>query len=267
MRQRSPSSSVADEGTTCAPSVRGELVEEPLEVVSADGGVDSDRRRRAHRRRVVGQREAGRQLARHTGGDDGRRRHQRLELLGCEPDEERVAGDHGRARTATLEQHRTLAERDARPGLGSEHRSPVHVSEEADAPGDDAVQAIGRVPLAEQPYPGRHLQPLDGLGQRGEGLAAEPGEGNQRLQSDDRVGRGSKRRQLDGSRRRDLIDVDGTTVDVAQSGRWASAAAERRRRAREVRRAACLRDEPDVSSRAGGRAPLLSRSGGWGWCT
>ena len=83
---------------------------------------------------------------------------------------------------ATLEQHRTLAERDARSGLGSEHRSPVHVGEEADASGDDAVQAIGRITLAEQPHPGRHLQPLDGVGQCGQRLAGESGEGDQRLQ-------------------------------------------------------------------------------------
>ena len=38
------------------------------------------------------------------------------------------------------------------------------------------------------------------------------------------------------------------TVGSCRSGRWASAAAERRRRAREVSRAACLRDEPDEIS-------------------
>ena len=82
----------------------------------------------------------------------------------------------------------------------------------------------GRVTLAEQPHAGRYLQPLDRVGQCGEGLVAEPGERDQRLQSSGRVERRGNRRQLNGSRWRDRIDVDpdnGRCRDaVSRSGGW-----------------------------------------------
>ena len=106
----------------------GELLDEPVSVGGAGGDVDGDD---GWAVRLVGGIRGGGEASGQQHGDacgDLRCRHERLEVLRRDADEQRIAGDDGGPRAATSHEQRSLAERDAWAGVRAcarrGHRSP-----------------------------------------------------------------------------------------------------------------------------------------------
>ena len=165
----------------------GELLDEPVTVGSAGGDVDGDH---GWAVRLVGRIRGGGEAGCQQHGDargDLRCRHERLEVLRRDADEQRITGDDGGPRAATAHEQRSFAERDTWAGVRGAHVVAIDLGEEADPPGDDAVHAIRRISDGEQARAGVGMQPLHLAGERTQRLVVEPGERDQLAEAVNRV--------------------------------------------------------------------------------